>query len=292
MASRYRSLLADKESAASRLWHDVSRFGRGKGLQLVLVALSMVIAVRVVRIVLARGENRLERHRPPDAPPRRLRALFDILNYLSVSLVAGVGFMTMLSIVGVNTGALLASAGVAGFAVGFGAQTVVKDLLNGLFLLAEGQYTIGDTVVLAGVTGKVERVTLRTTTLRADNGDVHIVPSGDIRLVTNRSRGWGRVLVDVPVPGTVPMSRAMDVLERCVEALRDDDTLARDLLDTPEVLGIEDARDDYVLIRIAAKVNPGRRLAVARLVRRRVFDCFEAEGLAPPVPPAPSARSV
>jgi len=278
-----------------RIGDSLSNFARDDGLRLVLIILGTVIAVRLVRIFLYRLQRRVEKSRLAvrgAGEAGRLTALFDVLHYLGVAVVVGIGAMSVLAVLGVNTGALLASAGVLGFAVGFGAQTMVKDLLNGLFLLAEGQYTIGDEITISGVTGIVERVTLRTTTLRATNGDVHIVPSGDIRLVTNRSRGWGRVLVDVPVPGTVPMSRAMDVLERCVEALRDDDTLARDLLDTPEVLGIEDARDDYVLIRIAAKVNPGRRLAVARLVRRRVFDCFEAEGLAPPVPPAPSARSV
>jgi small conductance mechanosensitive channel len=264
----------------------MSTFARDQGLRIALTVLGMVVAIRVVRIVLARLEQRLERRRSVDSPPRRLVALFDILNYLSTGVIAGVGFMTALSVLGVNTGALLASAGVAGFAVGFGAQTLVKDLLSGLFLLAEGQYTIGDTVVLADVTGVVERVTLRTTTLRADNGDVHIVPSGEIRRVTNRSRGWSRVVVDVAVPGSIPVSRALDVLEECVNALAEDDTIAGDLLEKPEVLGIEDAKDDHVLVRIAVKVPPGRRLAVARIVRRRIFACFEAEGLAPPVPPS------
>jgi len=280
-------LLSESDSWTHKLWHDLSRFGRDEGLRIVLIVLGMVISVRVVRIVLARVEQRIERRRPAGSPPRRLVALFDILNYLSVGVIAGVGFMTALSVLGVNTGALLASAGVAGFAVGFGAQTLVKDLLSGLFLLAEGQYTIGDTVVLADVTGTVERVTLRTTTLRADNGDVHIVPSGEIRRVTNRSRGWSRVVVDVAVPGTVSVSRAIEVLEECVSSLADDDTLAGDLLEPPQVLGIEDAKDDHVLVRVAVKVTPGRRLAVARIVRRRVFDCFETAGLAPPVPPTP-----
>src|ERR687892_44860 len=121
--------------------------------------------------------------------------------------------MAALAVLGVNTGALLASAGVLGFAVGFGAQTMVKDLLNGLFLLAEGQYTIGDTIEVNGVTGTVERVTLRTTTLRNYNGDVHIVPSGDVRLVTNKSKGWARVVLDVGVGYSTPVERALQVLE-------------------------------------------------------------------------------
>ena len=138
----------------------------------------------------------------------RLTALFDVLDYLAVAAVVTIGAMSCLTVLGVNTGALLASAGVLGFALGFGAQTMVKDLLNGLFLLAEGQYTIGDEITVSGVTGIVERVTLRTTTLRATNGDVHIVPSGDVRLVTNKSKGWSLVSIDAGISYTTPVERA------------------------------------------------------------------------------------
>jgi small conductance mechanosensitive channel len=284
-ASGVPRLLTAPRSWSHRLGHDLSHFGRDRGLRLVLIVLGMVLAIRVVRIVLSLVENRIERNRLAYHAPRRLRALFDILNYLSAGLVAGIGAMTMLSVLGVNTGALLASAGVAGFAVGFGAQTLVKDLLSGLFLLAEGQYTIGDTVVLSGVTGVVERVTLRTTTLRGDNGDVHIVPSGEIRLVTNRSRGFARALVDVAVPPSVPMSRAIAVLEQCVAEVADDPDLGRDLLERPELLGIEAVRSDHAVVRMMVKVPPARRRSVERAIFKRVFDAFEAAGLAPPIPP-------
>lgn len=263
----------------------MTSFARDQGLRLVLIALGMVIAMRVVRIVLSRVEERLERLRPSDAPPRRLRALFDILSYLGAALVGLIGTMAMLSTLGVNTGALLASAGVAGFALGFGAQTLVKDLLSGLFLLAEGQYTLGDVIQIADVTGKVERVTLWTTTLRAENGDVHIVPSGEIRRVTNRSRGWSQLAVDVPIAGTVSMQQAMGVLERCAASLVDDPDLAPDLIEPPDLLGIEDVRPDHVIVRLTARVRPDRRLVVARLIRRKVFDCFEHEGLQTFMPP-------
>src|SRR5438270_664010 len=178
-----------------RIGDSLSRFARDDGLRLILIVLGTVIAVRLMRIVLYRIQRRIEKSRLAVLPAEagRLTALFDVLHYLAVALVVGIGAMSALSVLGVNTGALLASAGVLGFAVGFGAQTMVKDLLNGLFLLAEGQYTIGDEITVSGVTGVVERVTLRTTTLRATNGDIHIVPSGDGRLVTNKSEGWAQV---------------------------------------------------------------------------------------------------
>ncbi|MGH8974224.1 MAG: mechanosensitive ion channel domain-containing protein, partial [Acidimicrobiia bacterium] len=145
------------ETSLGRIGDALERFARDEGLRLVLTVLGTVVVIRLVRYVLHRVKRRLETSalaaRGGAADPGRLQALFDILNYLAVALVVAVGAMAGLSVVGVNTGALLASAGVLGFAVGFGAQTMVKDLLNGLFLLAEGQYTIGDTIEVNGVTG-------------------------------------------------------------------------------------------------------------------------------------------
>lgn len=170
---------------------DVASFLRDDGRVLLTILVATVVAVPLVRLVLRLVERRVEkvslRAGMTDAP-RRFRAVFDVLGYLAVLVVVMVGLTAMLSTFGVNTGALLASAGVLGFSVGFGAQTLVKDLLNGFFLLAEGQYTIGDSIEINGVSGVVERVTLRTTSLRDANGDVHIVASGDIRMVTNKSK--------------------------------------------------------------------------------------------------------
>lgn len=171
---------------------DISSFFRDDGPMLLAILIGTIVAVPLVRMLLRLVERRVEkvslRAGMADAP-RRLRAVFDVLGYLAVLVVVMVGLTATLATFGVNTGALLASAGVLGFSVGFGAQTLVKDILNGFFLLAEGQYTIGDSIEINGVNGVVERVTLRTTSLRATNGDVHIVASGDIRVVTNKSKG-------------------------------------------------------------------------------------------------------
>lgn len=170
---------------------NLNTFARHDGLTIATILAASAGAIPLLRFVLRLVERHMERvalvSGAPDAP-RRFRVIFDILNYLGVSIIVAVGSATALSALGVNTGALLASAGVVGFGVGFGAQTLVKDLINGFFLLAEGQYTIGDLIEVNGVEGVVEKVTLRTTSLRADNGDVHIVASGDIRIVTNKSK--------------------------------------------------------------------------------------------------------
>lgn len=286
---RVRPLLSAERTTTERISDAVEAFARDQGLRLILAVLGTVIAVRLVRLALYRMRLRVERSSLTArgaADGGRLQALFDVLNYLSVAVVVAVGAMAALSVLGVNTGALLASAGVLGFAVGFGAQTMVKDLLNGLFLLAEGQYTIGDTIEVNGVSGVVERVTLRTTTLRNPNGDVHIVPSGDVRLVTNKSKGWATVQLDIGVAYSTPVDRAVDVLEQYCEELVTDTEIADDLQDEhPRVLGVEAFQDHQYVIRVVAKVLPGRRVPVERRMRRLLRAAFERAGIETPVPP-------
>jgi small conductance mechanosensitive channel len=185
---------------------------------------------------------------------------------------------------------------VLGFAVGFGAQTMVKDLLNGLFLLAEGQYTIGDEITVSGVTGIVERVTLRTTTLRATNGDVHIVPSGDVRLVTNKSKGWSKVSVDAGIAYSTPVDRALEVLEMYCTELASDADIADHLMEPPKVAGITAFQDHQYLARVTVKLLPSTdSKPIERRMRRTLRQVFEREGIESPMPvivmPQPAAAA-
>lgn len=291
-------LPAEARSRMERIGDSLGDFARDTGLRVVLIALGTVIVVRVVRIVLFRVQQRLEKSRLAVrgvGEAGRLTALFDVLNYLAVAVVVTVGAMSALSVLGVNTGALLASAGVLGFAIGFGAQTMVKDLLNGLFLLAEGQYTIGDEITVSGVTGIVERVTLRTTTLRAINGDVHIVPSGDVRLVTNKSKGWARVAVDAGIGYTTPIDRAVEVIKRYCDEVAADPEIAEHLLEAPTLLGVTAFEDYRYVVRVTAKVPTSERYSVERRMHSVLRGVFDEEGIETPVRvarlPAPPSAS-
>jgi moderate conductance mechanosensitive channel len=271
-----------------RIGDALSDFARDDGLRLVLIILGTVIAVRMVRIFLYRFQRRVEKSRlavKGAGEAGRLTALFDVLHYLGVAVVVGIGAMSALAVLGVNTGALLASAGVLGFAVGFGAQTMVKDLLNGLFLLAEGQYTIGDEITISGVTGIVERVTLRTTTLRATNGDIHIVPSGDVRLVTNKSKGWSQVAIDTGIAYTTPVERALEVLERYSAEVAADEEIAGALMEQPKVAGVTAFQDNQYIARVTVRVVPSADTKpIERRMRRLLRQVFEREGIEPPTP--------
>jgi small conductance mechanosensitive channel len=271
-----------------RIGDSLSDFARDDGLRIILIVLGTIIVVRLVRIFLYRLQRRVEKTRlvvRGAGEAGRLTALFDVLHYLAVAIVVGIGAMSALAVLGVNTGALLASAGVLGFAVGFGAQTMVKDLLNGLFLLAEGQYTIGDEITIGGVTGVVERVTLRTTTLRATNGDVHIVPSGDVRLVTNKSKGWSLVSIDTGISYSTPVERAVEVLEVFCEEVARDEELADALMEPPKVAGVTAFQDHQYVARVTARLLPSAdSLPTERRMRRILRQVFEREGIEPPIP--------
>ena len=271
-----------------RIGDALNEFARDDGLRIVLIILGTIIAVRLVRIFLYRLQRRVEKSRLAvrgAGEAGRLTALFDVLHYLGVAVVVAVGAMSGLAVLGVNTGALLASAGVLGFAVGFGAQTMVKDLLNGLFLLAEGQYTIGDEITIGGVTGVVERVTLRTTTLRASNGDVHIVPSGDVRLVTNKSKGWSVVSIDAGIGYNTPVDRAIDVLEQYCAEVAADEEVAPHLMEPPKVAGVNAFQDHQYVARVTVKLVPSAdSKPIERQMRRVLRRVFEREGIEAPLP--------
>jgi small-conductance mechanosensitive channel len=271
-----------------RIGDSLSDFARDDGLRIILIVLGTIIAIRMTRIVLYRVQRRVEKSRLSvrgAGEAGRLTALFDVLDYLVVAIVVGVGIMSVLAVLGVDSGALFASAGVLGFALGFGAQTMVKDLLNGLFLLAEGQYTIGDEITIGGVTGIVERVTLRTTTLRATNGDVHIVPSGDVRLVTNKSKGWSLVQIDTGIGYSTPVERAVEVLESYCEELARDDEITDGLMEPPKVAGVTAFQDHQYIARVTAKLLPSAdSKPIERRMRRVLRQVFEREGIEPPVP--------
>jgi small-conductance mechanosensitive channel len=281
-------LPAAERSRMERIGDNLSDFARDDGLRLVLIVLGTIIAIRMVRIVLYRVQRRVEKSRLAVrgvSEAGRLTALFDVLDYLVVAVVVGIGAMSALTVLGVNTGALLASAGVLGFAVGFGAQTMVKDLLNGLFLLAEGQYTIGDEITISGVTGTVERVTLRTTTLRATNGDVHIVPSGDVRLVTNKSKGWSQVAIDTGIAYSTPVERALEVLELYCQDVAGAEQISPALMEPPKVAGVTAFQDHQYIVRVTAKVLPSAdSKPIERAMRRILRQVFEREGIEPPIP--------
>ena len=189
-------------------------------------------------------------------------------------------------------GPLIAGAGIAGVALGFGAQSLVKDFLSGFFILLENQFGVGDAVTLNVVgqlvTGKVETISLRTTGVRAYDGTLNVVPNGSVVVVGNRSRGWARAIVDVRVGLDANLDRVRDILEELFDELRADEELEGAFFSGPQVLGVERLGDADIVMRATAEVRPTRRADLERELRRRVKQRFDERGISIPVVPPSS----
>src|SRR5689334_10524264 len=216
---------------------------------------------------------------PSERRAQRAKALGSVLRSFSSFSIFTVALMLILGEIGVALGPLLASAGVAGLAIGFGAQNLVKDFLAGLFMLLEDQYGVGDVVDVGDVTGTIEAVGLRITTLRDAHGVLWYVRNGEINRVGNKSQGWALVIVDVPV-GFVSVDQATQVLREAAAALADDPDLRDDIIGDPEVLGVEQITADGATVRTTVKTASAAQWRVGRELRHRLTDALERAGIA------------
>jgi moderate conductance mechanosensitive channel len=210
---------------------------------------------------------------------QRAEALGSVMRSVASITIFSIAFMMILSELGVDLAPLIASAGIAGVALGFGAQNLVKDFIAGLFMLLEDQYGVGDVVDVGEASGAVVAVGLRITTIRDLRGVLWYIRNGEIVRVGNKSQGWALVVVDVPV-GFVGVDEATAVIRQAASTLTHDPEFADDLLEEPDVLGIEQITVDGAVVRATAKTKPDAQWRLARELRRRLTDALEEEGIA------------
>ncbi len=222
--------------------------------------------------------------RIPEARRLQLVTLVKVVRSVAYILLLVSAFLMLLSNFGVNVAPLLASAGVAGLALSLGAQSLIKDCIGGLLILAESQYALGDSIQVGNVSGQVEHPTLRATRVRATNGDLCIVPNGEVRVVANQSRGWSAAVVDLGVAYEVDLGYALQVLEESAQVFARDPELAVDLLEPPQVLGPTSLDNWAIRVRLMAKTQPGKQWTVARRLRQFLLAVCEREGIALPYP--------
>jgi small-conductance mechanosensitive channel len=214
---------------------------------------------------------------------QRTETLGTVLRSLVTAVVFGVAFVMILDELGLPIAPLLASAGVAGVALGFGAQSMVKDFLSGIFLLVEDQYGVGDIIDTGEAIGTVEDVTLRVTRLRDASGVVWYVRNGEIIRVGNRSQGWSTAVVDLPVAYTEDAERVQGIIRDALQEM-DEDPLWHDrLVELPTVVGIEQITGTTITIRVVAKCQPNENLSVQREIRERAKTAFDRHGVKAPV---------
>jgi small-conductance mechanosensitive channel len=258
----------------------------------VSILVAAIVVTIVARLLVGRFQRKLEGtvSLTQDLNLQRAATLTHALSTGAIVLIWTIALLLVLSNLDVNLGPLLASAGVAGVALGFGAQSIVRDTLSGFFILLENQFGVGDIVEVqttAGAAGgKVESLTLRITTLRAFDGTLHVIPNGNMQLVSNKSRGWARAIVDVRVGYAEDVQRVREMLEELFEELRAEPAMRDWLMEGPSVLGIETLADYGQVIRVVAETRPSKRPDVERVLRERISSRLAERGVQVPTPPA------
>ncbi len=216
---------------------------------------------------------------------QRTQTLLSVGHSVVTIVVFSVAVATMLGVYGVSLTAIIASAGIISVALGFGAQSLVRDYLSGLAIILEDQYGVGDLVDTGEAVGVVEQVSLRVTRLRDASGVIWYVPNGQILRLANRSRGSALVTVDLPIAAGQDANHALQVMGEALAGMTEDPQFADDVLDPPEVVGVESVSAAGVILRAVTRTRPDARMSVAREMRGRILAAFEAEGITLPVAP-------
>ena len=261
-------------------WHNyLVEWIRDKAPKVVLILVLAFIFVRLLGIITRKVVALAERNSRRGAPVRaqQVKTVAGVIHSAGVFVIVFVAFVQVLDAFSFNIAPLLASAGIAGLAIGFGAQTLVKDVINGFFILAENQFEVGDTIKASGVSGTVEEITMRRTILRDADGTLHIVPNGSIQIVSNMTRDWSQVTLHGSVDYSESSDRIMALLHEVTQAVYNDSGFKPDIVAEPQVHGIERVRGQEVDYLLTVKVRPGKQYAVAREMRRRIKSCFQEQ---------------
>jgi small-conductance mechanosensitive channel len=282
---------------------DISRWARGNGLEILLFAIGSVLVARFVHWVSGLYQARvyqtiraqMDQGGVLPEHTKRARAMAQAAELAVTSVVYFVAALLILAKFGLPLSSLVPPATIIGVALGFGAQQIVADVLAGFFILSERQFGVGDLVQLAqpgqttGVRGTVEEVTLRVTKLRTVQGELVFVPNSALRQVTNLSREWSRVVVDVPIPVSQDLDAATEVLREAVRELWDDPVWHDVLLGEPIVAGIENIEVDHLQLRVIARTLPGKQFDVGRALRLKIAIALQHAGIASAAPVTASA---
>ena len=210
---------------------------------------------------------------------QRAQTLGSLLKSISSGVIFGIVFVMILSELGLDIAPIIASAGIAGVALGFGAQSLVKDFLAGIFMIFEDQFGVGDSIDLATVSGTVEAVTLRVTRLRDVNGTVWYIRNGEILRVGNQSQNWARTVLDIPVTPATDLALVRAALQEVAHELWIDEDFTGVVLEEPEVWGVQQLTADAMTVRVTLKTAPLSQWRVAREMRERVKARFDHDGI-------------
>ena len=271
------------EAALPALFHewreDTMIFLRHDAPKIVFILVGAYILIRMLRAFARKSAELHVRKMPPGIRVQQVQTVTSVLTSVGVFAIVFVAALMVLSVFNLNLGPMLASAGIAGLAIGFGAQTLVHDFINGFFILLENQYDIGDTIRVAGVKGTVERMSLRNTVLRDEDGTVHIVPNSSIQIVSNTTRDWAQLALKVVVAYGEPSDKIVKLLNEVGEEVRHDPAFADDIVSDIQVPGLDRIGNGEAEYLMLIKTRPNKQYPVSRELRRRIKECFEKNNI-------------
>ena len=254
-------------------------------IQIALVLIVAFVLTRLLRRITTKVGNKVSQDTTPVRALQRTDTLTRVLSSAGIVVIWVMGTFYILGAIGANLAPLLASVGILGLAVGFGAQNLVRDVVSGFFILLEDQYGVGDIVEINQVaSGKVETLTLRVTGMRALDGTMHFVANGEITHIANRSKDWARAVVDVGVAYKENSEKVRQTLEKVSLMSKEEQELGRAMYAQPEILGIEMLADSEVTWRMVVDTKPGKQWEVGRALRERIKAAFDEDGIEIPFP--------
>jgi small conductance mechanosensitive channel len=277
--------IAGVELAVGLRGEDLARWGAETGVRTALLLLLAFGANRAARTLIARAEREMLIGEGPGASERQKRAatLASSMRRFVAVLIWTISGLVVLRELDVDISPILTGAGILGLAVGFGAQTLVRDIISGIFLIAEDQVRVGDVAVVNGIGGLVEQINLRTIVLRDLEGTVHLIPNGEIRTLANRTKDYAWFVLEVGVDYDGDTDAAVDAVRAAASELQADPVFGPFILEPLEVLGVESFGASAVGLRFRIKTLPLKQWDVGRELRRRVKRIFDARGIRIPV---------
>jgi small-conductance mechanosensitive channel len=255
--------------------HDVLSFVHEGLPRMIVILFVAFILVRIVGFFVKRMRRLADQHVANPQRASQLRTLAAIIRATAYSIIGFIVLLHMLSVLGMNLTPLLASAGVVGVGIGLGAQSLFKDIINGIFILVENQYNVGDTVKIASLTGNVEDLTLRLTTLRDGDGTVYYIPNSQIATVSNLSRDFSVATMSVTVDASADPDKVVKILRATALAVRGDPAFKSVAVADPDVPGVDAISGRVVTYPISIRVAVNQKDAILRELRRRILQAFE-----------------
>lgn len=272
------------EAYLTRIFDRSFEWFSSSGLRILLIGIGMVLLLVFVKRAVVRFRRLYEGALQSPGQVKRADTLSHVIRDVARIMILTIGGMMILSEVGVDLKPLLAAAGLGGLAIGFGGQSLVKDVISGFFILLEDSIRVGDVVEIAGVGGVVEEVRLRTITLRDLAGNVHVVPNGVVDKVKNMTKLYSYYLFDVGVAYRESVDEVMVVLKDIAAELQADPAFGPDILAPLEMLGVDQFADSAVIIKCRIKTKPIQQWRIGREMNRRIKNTFDAKGIEIPFP--------